>query len=941
MTDTLSIVGGDPSDPGDRPGGTLPIVGERSAEHAVPAAAAGDRIGPYTLVRALAAGSFGQVWLAERQKPYFQRVALKLLSLKGDAAVREGLFEQERQVLASLEHPGIAKLLDGGTTEAGQPFYVMEFVDGQPINEFCDSLGLDLRARMELFLQVCDAVAHAHSRFILHRDLKPGNILACREERRGADGRVENRLHAKVIDFGLAKSLQQGAMGERQYELKHGAPVGSPLYMSPEQWQGGDVDARTDVYSLGVVLYEMLAGVLPMDASEFEALDGASRLKAIRDHVPMRPSMRLSHLRARKVEGALEGAVARVAGARATDWHRLLRSLAHELDWIPERAMQRDREARYRDVAQLADDVRNWLQGRPLLAVPDSAIYRARKVVTRSPMLVAASAAAILFLVVGAIVSTWFGISELRARHLAEERERQVRQIADFQQSMLERVSPQDAGRGLFDDIVRRGSIDGDATVLGERLGHVNATDVATAFIERMILRPAAEALADPSYEAQPEVQAQLQEALATISLGFDRGEFGLDMVEAALATRGGVDGAPPRAAATLLTQRSRALLQLQRIAESIEAASIAVERASRALGDASPVTAEARQMLARALVADSRVNEAIPLVREAAAALSRSGGKSDASAIEARESLAALLVRAGSDEARDEAERLLRADLSIEGMRPRARIHALANLADVLSQRALVDGVPADRRATLHREAATLMEEASGLHDGLFGESHSESLLMQARAANAFALAGRPGDARALRERSLRLLDGSSTVTDETAVTLMTNAGMEMSQDPEQREDGARLIERALARARRVGDGGSVEISVMLALSHVRELQGRIDDAVNLRRAAIARHRDAGVPATDRDLIVSVYDLAGVLLAAGRAEDAVIELESAAAGAVKRHETQVSQASRLLIGRLLEAYAALNRRSPGSIAPERILRAERWLAAMQAMGPA
>jgi serine/threonine protein kinase/tetratricopeptide (TPR) repeat protein len=939
MTDTLSIAGGEVPDPGRRPDGTLPLSHEEAAAQVAAEAGPGSIIGAFTLVRALAAGSFGQVWLAERHEPYFQRVALKLLSLKGDMAVRGGLFEQERQALASLEHPGIAKLLDGGTTESGQPYYAMEFVDGKPLTEFCDGLQLDLRARMELFLQVCDAVAHAHGRFILHRDLKPGNILAYQEERPALDGRVARHLHAKVIDFGLAKSLQKQGFGRRTYELQDGAPVGSPFYMSPEQWEGGEVDPRTDVYSLGVVLYELLAGVLPMDDAEFEAMDAAERLRAIREHVPMRPSARLSHLRAKRVEGVVEHALQHVAGSRAIELHALLRALAHELDWIPEKAMQRDRERRYRDVAQLADDVRNWLHGKPLLAAPDSAVYRVRKFVGRNPWLVAASAAAVVFLAAGAIVSTMFGVAERRARTLAEERERQVRQVADFQQRMLERVTPQEAGAGLFEDILRRGAVDGDAADLGNRLQRVNATDVATAFIERTILRPAAEALQEPAYASQPAVQAQLQEALADISLGFDRGALALELADASIATRRSMAGAAGVVSSRALLQRARALLDLQRLEEAATVATQAVEFAASMHGVDSDAVAEAEQVLASVLVASGRLEDAVPRMRHAMQERARAHGPASGLAVEARTSLATLLIALGSEAARREAETLLREDLASAALADKVRMHVLANLADLLTQRALVDGVAPAQQAELRVEAAARMDEARRLTERMLGEAHSESLLIQARTANAVAACGRLDDARALRERSVRLLESAPTASDATAVTLMTNLGLDLAQDDARLDEAARWIDRALLRSRRSGMGGSLEIDTELALARVRLAQGQVDEGIRLMREAIDLRRTRGAPATDKQLLLDVYDLAGVLIEIGRVGEAIDELERAAPGAVERHRTQVSQAARLVIGRLKDAYASRNTETPGSVSEARVARVDAWLAQMLAMG--
>jgi eukaryotic-like serine/threonine-protein kinase len=410
----------------------------------------GTVIGPYKLLEQLGEGGFGVVFLAEQARPVRRRVALKVLKPGMDSRQVVARFEAERQALALMDHPHIAKVLDGGTTASGRPYFVMELVRGLPLTEHCDQNSLPVRERLELFLPVCRAVQHAHQKGVIHRDLKPSNVLVTLH-----DGRAV----PKVIDFGIAKALGQ-QLTEKTLFTGFAQMLGTPLYMSPEQAEmsGLDIDTRSDIYSLGVLLYELLTGTTPFDRDRLRRVGFDEIRRIIREEEPPRPSTRLS---------TVGQAATTASEKRRSDPRRLSRLFRGELDWIVMKALEKDRNRRYESASAFAADVQRYLNDEPVLACPPSISYRLRKFARRhkGPVL---TGVAVLLALVGGMVGTTWGLYQANRSAAAE---RAANELTNKRLEQIEKGNEVLAGIFAELDIqqVKAGDLPLEA-VLAERL---------------------------------------------------------------------------------------------------------------------------------------------------------------------------------------------------------------------------------------------------------------------------------------------------------------------------------------------------------------------------------------------------------------------------------------------------------------------------------------
>ncbi len=419
---------------------------------ASPARVLPDQIGPYKVLDFLGEGGMGAVYLAEQEQPIRRKVALKVIKLGMDTKEVIARFESERQALAMMNHPNIAQVHDAGTTDRGAPYFVMEYVPGVPIADYCDRHRLSTRERLEIFIPVCQAIQHAHQKGIIHRDIKPSNILVAVQ-----DGKPV----PKIIDFGVAKATNQ-RLTEKTVFTQQGYLIGTPEYMSPEQAEmtGLDVDTTTDIYSLGVLLYELLVGALPFDPRVLRRAGFDEVRRIIREVDPPKPTTRLSSL----------GQLAKgIAERRHTDVVSLAKELRGDIDWITLKAMEKDRTRRYASSSELAADIERHLRNEPVAACPPTSLYRVRKFVRRHRMGAGVAAVAVVVLIAFAATMA------VQAQRIARQRDRAER-VSAFLVSLFEASDP-DRSKG--DRLTARELLDTGVARLGRELANEPETRAA------------------------------------------------------------------------------------------------------------------------------------------------------------------------------------------------------------------------------------------------------------------------------------------------------------------------------------------------------------------------------------------------------------------------------------------------------------------------------
>ncbi len=532
----------------------------------------GDKIGTYKILQLIGEGGCGSVFMAEQELPVRRRVALKVIKLGMDTKNVMARFEAERQALALMDHPNIAKVFDAGATETGRPFFVMELVRGSKITEYCDRNNLSTNERLKLFRQVCQAIQHAHQKGIIHRDIKPSNILVTQH-----DGVPV----PKVIDFGIAKATGQRLTDQTLF-TEFDQFIGTPAYMSPEQAEvsGMDMDTRSDIYSLGVLLYELLTGRTPFDTKELMKVGLDAMRRAIRETEPPKPSTRLSTM--------LDSDLTTIARQRQAATQKLIHLIRGDLDWIVMKSLEKDRTRRYETASSFAEEIERFLNHEPVLARPPSALYRFQKLVRRNKGVVIAATAVALAIVAGLVVSTSLYYREQAARRDADREAQRSRQVALFLEDMLKGVGPGVAlGR--------------DTTLLREILDKTLAR-VTT------------------NLKGQPEVQAEICNTLGEVYRALGQSGKAEELHRSARSMLNLSREAKHHDVAVSLNDLALVLRDQGKLPEAEALQREALELRRKLYGNEHPAVAESLNNLALVLRSEGRLIEAEKLHRDALA---------------------------------------------------------------------------------------------------------------------------------------------------------------------------------------------------------------------------------------------------------------------------------------------------------------------------------
>ncbi len=794
-------------------------------------------IGPYKLLEVIGEGGMGTVYMAEQTEPVKRRVALKLIKTGMDTRQVIARFEAERQALALMDHPNIAKVHDAGATDAGRPYFVMELVKGKPITEFCDELRLDIEARLKLFQKVCQAVQHAHQKGIIHRDLKPSNVMVAM---------YDDQSVPKVIDFGVAKATGD-ELTEQTMFTRFGQIVGTLEYMSPEQAQFNnlDIDTRSDIYSLGAIFYELLAGEPPFEREKIKSQALDETLRMIREDEPTKPSTRLSAVQKAK----------QTAANRLTSPEKLGSKLRGDLDWIVMKALEKDRTRRYQTASVLTDDIDRYLNYQPVLAMPPKLTYRLRKFIGRNKTAVSLAILVISALCIGLIVSINFNQAIREQKNIAEAKTTIAKQEAENATAIA---------RFMVDDFLALTTVEGQF-----RFDDQSSIQLGRDSTLRQLLLRAGEKL-NGQKELNPKTESQLHWIVGSSLMEFAHYNDSIQHLRRALSTCVQRPDHDPTERVKISNSLTLSYVESGLYLDALKLADETYQFARRATGIQPNQLVDSLRLLAKANEKVGNYPEAVSLFEQALDQREALNGIKNRETIASLNDLAHCMYLASefNQALEQQSAAVALAVEHLDAFDP-VSLRSIRNLADIHGQLGDVD------------RAVELLDTAiTQLRDTL-GDDHSQTVATANSLATCLTKSGRIEDAKEILERNLEWCNRKLGIEHPNTITCLNNLGTAYAQNKEY-DLAEKAFRDALSSSEsRLGNTHPQTLNARQNLAAVFNMQRKWESAIPMFEQVLASQQES-LGEDHIKTLTTLHNLGYAYFYLGRLKDARDALEAA-----------------------------------------------------------